>query len=217
MADSMRRDRQDALKKLQHRIEARHARMRPPQDVWFWPERHGVQGFLGTGPLMIVGLNPSKPRRRVRSLPESVKARLWPGTETDRFFYHYLSKQRLANAHITDLFKAKATASEVPLLLYDPRTSERHRRYFKRELAIVRPRAVVALGQQVMDVLRGWGLVVRDGTASWSLRVPGNRPAAVVATVHPAATRWPKRTAERRRRFRRDIGRTRRIIGRRLY
>lgn len=204
--------RQAPLKKLQRRIETRHARMRPPQDVWFWPERHGVRGFLGTGPLMIVGLNPSKPRRRARSLPESVKVRQWPGTETDRFFYQYTSAQRLGNAHITDLFKAKATAVEVPLLLYNPRTAERHRRYFKRELAIVRPRAVVALGQQVMDVLRGWGLVVRDGTASWRLRVPGRRTAAVIVTVHPAATRWPKRTAERRRRFRRDIRRARRLL-----
>jgi hypothetical protein len=54
-----RRDRQRALRKLQGRIKARHARMRPPQGVWFWPVRHGVQGFLGTGPIMVVGLNPA--------------------------------------------------------------------------------------------------------------------------------------------------------------
>jgi len=34
--------------------------MRPPQEVWFWQVRHGVQGFLGTEPIMVVGLNPSK-------------------------------------------------------------------------------------------------------------------------------------------------------------
>lgn len=54
-----RRDRQRALRKLQDRIKARHVRMRPPQDVWFWPLRHNVEGFLGTGPIMIVGLNPA--------------------------------------------------------------------------------------------------------------------------------------------------------------
>ena len=73
-----RRDRQRALRKLQDRIKARHARMRPPQDVWFWPLRHNVQGFLGTGPIMIVGLNPSRPRRRARSQPEADKTRMWP-------------------------------------------------------------------------------------------------------------------------------------------
>lgn len=31
-------------------------------------------------------------------------------------------------------------------------------------------------------------------------------------TVHPAATRWPKRTAKRRRRFSRDILRARRLL-----
>lgn len=54
----------EALTKLQHRIEVRHARMRWPQAVWFWPRWHGVQGFLGTGPVMVVGLNPRTDQAR---------------------------------------------------------------------------------------------------------------------------------------------------------
>jgi hypothetical protein len=37
--------------------------------------------------------------------------------------------------------------SLVPLLFYSPRVSARHRRYFKHEVDIVRPRVGVALGQ----------------------------------------------------------------------
>src|SRR5690242_1061609 len=101
--------------------------------------------------------------------------------------------------------------SLVPLLFYSPRVSARHRRYFKHEVDIVRPRVVVALGQQVLDVLRGWGFVVTDGTA-WKFKVSGKRKATVIATVHPAATRWRQKTLERRRQFRRDIRRARRLL-----
>jgi hypothetical protein len=47
--------------------------------------------------------------------------------------------------------------SLVPLLFYSPRVSARHRRYIKHEVDIIRPRVVVTLGQQVPNVLRGWG------------------------------------------------------------
>ena len=120
-------------------------------------------------------------------------------------------KQGQASAHLTDLIKVRATANDVPLLFYNPRVSVRHRRYFKHEVDIVRPRVMVALGQQVVDVLRGWGFVVPDGTG-WKFKVSGKHKAAVIATVHPAATRWPQKTLERRRRFRRDMRRARRLL-----
>ena len=188
------------LEALKHRIEAKHARMNSTHEVWFWRNRDHVKGFLGTAPVIVAGLNPSKGRRR-------------PGpSETDKFFYRCLRKEGLANSHITDIIKIRAQRKDVPLLLYDPRILRLHRRYFKEEVRIVQPAVVVILGDQVLDVLRGWHFVVPDDHDQWVFKTPGGHKAAVVLTVHPAATRWPKRTAERRVRFRRDIREARRLM-----
>lgn len=178
--------------------------MKPPRDVWFWPERDGVKGFLGTAPLVVAGLNPSKGRPR-------------PGPRaSDLFFYRCLHAERLENVHVTDIIKIRSTGIDVPLLLFDPAISQLHRRYFERELRIVRPAVMVVMGRLTLDVLRGWRFVVRVGPRQWGFQGPGGRKTVVLLTVHPGATRWPKVTAERCARFQRDIKAARRLLEARL-
>lgn len=191
--------RQDDLKALECRIKAEHARMKPLPSVWFWPGSDGVKGFLGTAPVIVAGLNPSKGRRD--SGPH----------ETDKFFYDCLREEGLAEAHVTDIVKVAAVRDDVPLLLYDPTMAQLHREYFEEEVRIVQPVVVVVLGHQVLDVLRGWHFVVPDERKRWVFELPRGRKAEAVLTVHPAATRWPKVTAERRARFRRDVREARQL------
>jgi len=171
--------------------------------VWFWPKQDSVEGFLGTSPVIVAGLNPSlgRPPRRSREKKKS-----------DDFFYGCLRKEGLANAHITDLIKIRATRSDTPPLFYNPRISRLHRRYFRKEVTIIKPAVLVALGRNALEVLRGWSLVVPEGERQWVLKASEERKIPVILTVHPAATVYRKTTEERRRRFREDIRKAHQLL-----
>ncbi|MDQ7842173.1 MAG: hypothetical protein QN141_08445 [Armatimonadota bacterium] len=183
------------LASLKARIEQEHVRMGLLSDVWFWPERDGVKGFLGAAPIIVAGLNPSKGRGRPR---RGLK-------ETDEFFYRCLREEGLVDAHITDVVKIRATKKDAPLLFYNPTILKLHRDYFIREVKIVQPAVVVVVGIDAWNVLRGWNLIAPEGRQEFIFRVSAKSNVAVIRTVHPAATRFPKRTAERRARFRKDV------------
>ncbi len=189
---------ESALEALRDRIEADHPQLKFPSELWFWPEdRSGVRGFLGINQVIVAGLNPSK------------------GTgpsETDKFFYHCLLEEGLGDAHLTDLVKIRATRNDVPLLFYNPSILQLHRGYFAEEVNILLPAVVIALGREVLDVLRGWAFAVPDGRENFAFKLPNGSRAAVILTVHPSATRWPTRTKERRERFIKDIREARRVL-----
>ncbi len=86
------------LVSLKARIERAHARMRLLSNVWFWPVRDRVKGFLGTAPIIVAGLNPSGKGQVRRTHKKKTKP-------TDKFFYSSLRQAGLAGAHITDIIK----------------------------------------------------------------------------------------------------------------
>ncbi|OFX10250.1 MAG: hypothetical protein A2516_08465 [Alphaproteobacteria bacterium RIFOXYD12_FULL_60_8] len=109
---------------------------------WFFPTGdifnnklpgNGVQGFLGTGPLMVVGERPSTGK--------------FSGP-TDFLLYRVLAKFGAANCHLTDVIKSRGKVNEP----YPDKIGP-HRRVFDKELEIVKPHKIIALGQKVHDLL----------------------------------------------------------------
>jgi uracil-DNA glycosylase len=191
------------LEGLRDRIKADHARLKVPSDLWFWPEQEGVMGFLGTARVIVTGSNPSMGRHKTAKTGKH---------KTDNFFYRCLREEGMENAHLTDLVKIRATRTDVPLLFFNPDILQRHRDYFALEARIMQPAVVIALGDYVLDVLRGWGFVTATGPAQFMFKVPDVGETPVIRTVHPAATRWPARTKERQERFRKDVREARRVL-----
>lgn len=205
-----------ALQALRRRIEKEHSSMSPPREVWFWlggdamSSRGGwdpavqvavatVKGFLGTAPVIFAGLMPS------------LREGTWKDYDPDEFFYSSLAEFDLQDAHVTDLFKVRSRVKDVPLIVYDPEMLASHRDRFAEEARIITPAVVVAMGKQVLDVLRGWRFVVGD-TGQYKFEVQGAPQVPVVETVHPSSTRTrdPNKRAERQARFREacaEIGR----------
>jgi hypothetical protein len=91
-----------------------------------------VRGFLGDGDVFFVGDQPS--------------TSAWPVTDRGRrTFYGGLARAGLGNAHLTDLVKARGRASALADGL--PADFEVHVALFREELALLRPRRVVAVGE----------------------------------------------------------------------
>jgi hypothetical protein len=101
-------------------------------DWWRFPEEPGVSGFLGAGEVFFVGDQPS-------TSP-------WPRHHPSRrLFYDGLVAAGLGDAHLTDLIKTRAKASESRTRL--PHDFAQHLALFREELALLRPERVVALGE----------------------------------------------------------------------
>jgi hypothetical protein len=110
-------------------------------EVWFFPERDGVKGWRGTAPIMFVGPNPSTGHF---------------GSRADHFFYKNLADNGFQNAHLTDAFKMRATAEEVPINQQDSLLSGLNRGYIQEEVTIIQPRLLVALSENTYDLLSDW-------------------------------------------------------------
>ncbi len=110
-------------------------------DVWFFPRWNGVQGWCGTADVFFVGSAPNFGR--------------FP-TGADKFLYGDLLENEFENSHVTDLFKTRARNEDVGVLLRDADFVRRHQEYFRRELEILRPRLVVAFGDQTETELKKW-------------------------------------------------------------
>jgi len=147
----------DSTKTSQLELLQNDIRSKMP-DAWLFPTLGNVQGFMGAGEVMFVGERPS--RGTVNSRPFGV-------------LYRLLEKHAVTDAHLTDIIK-------VPGKVRDsyPDDIGPDRMFFDRELAIIKPRLVVAFGQRVYWVLQfalaGTGIPVRQTWHYAYLRWPGN-------------------------------------------
>ena len=106
--------------------------------AWFYPEYEGVKGFLGTQDIFLVGLNPSS-----GTFP----------SKKDKKLYDILKKEGLENIHITDFIKVRAKNKEVPDILKNQELVEEQINFFRREIDILNPKIIIALGLQCKKLL----------------------------------------------------------------
>jgi hypothetical protein len=110
------------LNQLQQRIATE------VNDGWLFPQRRAVSGFLGTGPIVLVGWRPS---------PSP-----FPDDGANKLFYDILTEFGLENAHLTNVVKSRGRKGEL-----DPDDFAAHEEIFWRELEIVSGlNAVVPMG-----------------------------------------------------------------------
>ena len=112
-------------------------------DCWLLPTEEKVRGFLGTDSIVIVGDQPSNspwdkfhPHRRI--------------------YYDTLKKVGASNSHLTDLYKRRGEPSSLKnLSSYQfPKDFSEHLKFFRRELEILKPARVIALGGLAYKLLR---------------------------------------------------------------
>ena len=103
----------------------------PKERWWTFPIQSPVMGFFGTGPLMIVGDQPSTDS--------------WPETHPSRvLLYGTLIELGVPNAHLTDVIKRRGRGSESCKAL--PSDFNRHLEIVRHEIDIVQPERIIALG-----------------------------------------------------------------------
>jgi hypothetical protein len=107
-------------------------------DWWRFPTENFVKGFLGTAPLFIVGDQPSTSQ--------------WNASNPKRrALYDLLPKIDAANAHLTDLYKRRGLSGALKDGL--PEDFQQHINFFRKEIEILRPTRVVALGHHAYQLL----------------------------------------------------------------
>jgi hypothetical protein len=120
-------------------------------DWWRFPDEEVVQGFLGTDPIFIVGIRPSKSE--------------WgPNHPHRRFFYDLLAGIGAANAHLTDIYKRRGHSNDVDV--ESEKDFNDHLLLFRKEIEILRPTRIIAMGVESRNRLR-WHmpeleLIVKD-------------------------------------------------------
>jgi hypothetical protein len=106
---------------------------------WRFPTQGTVQGFLGTGSVFIVGDQPS-------TSP-------WEESHPHRkAFYGNLQKIGIPNAHLTDLYKQRGFSGQLRGGL--PRDFQHHLKILRKEIEIIQPSRIVALGWLAFNLMR---------------------------------------------------------------
>src|SRR3989344_1238546 len=128
---------EEELKKLQQDIYADYGEER----VWFYEssDNHpnleiretGVNGFLGTQNIFLLGLNPSTGK--------------FP-SKRDIKLYQLLKDKNLENIHITDLIKIRAKNEEVKEKLKDEKLVDKQILFLSKELKIIQPKIIFTMG-----------------------------------------------------------------------
>ena len=127
----MKSDKETALVELKESIQKR-------KDWWIFPEELPIRGFMGTGPIFIVGDQPS---------PSP-----WhPGHPNRVAFYSTLKRIGISNAHLTDIYKKRGKPSMLREVI--PDDFEDHVNLLRREIEIVNPKRIVALGELAQKLL----------------------------------------------------------------
>ena len=99
---------------------------------WLFPADGEVKGFLGSSSIFFVGDQPSQSN--------------WGMNHPSRIvFYGALQSLGVGNAHLTDLYKKRGECSELRNGL--PRDFTRHLRFFRREIDLLEPTRIIALGR----------------------------------------------------------------------
>jgi hypothetical protein len=106
------------------------------KEVWFYPPHDGVDGYMGTQDIIFVGLNPA-----TANFPS------WH----DKMYYRNLKTFGFKNAHITDLFKVRATNQEVKDKMSGWDFKEAGK-ILKSEIETIEPRLIVLLGKSVEEI-----------------------------------------------------------------
>ena len=108
------------------------------EEWWRFPSEGAVQGFMGMGRLFVVGDQPS-------TSP-------WEyGHPNRRAFYDLLPRVGAADAHLTDIYKRRGRAGTLRNGL--PVDFGDHVKFFRKELALLKPTRVVALGRDAYRLL----------------------------------------------------------------
>jgi hypothetical protein len=109
------------------------------QDWWRFPAEGPVQGFMGASSVFIVGDQPS-------TSPWEYSNR------NRRVFYDLLPRVGAADAHITDLYKKRGKSGALKKQI--PADFMEHVALFRREVELLRPARVIALGHHSYQLLR---------------------------------------------------------------
>jgi len=124
-------EKKDALFELAENI-------RSHEDWWLFPAQDSIQGFMGTDPIFIVGDQPSNSE--------------WLPSHPNRIaFYEHLQRVGVPNAHLTDLYKKRGKSGTLRAGL--PNDFHDHVSLFRREIEILQPTRIVALGHLAYRLL----------------------------------------------------------------
>ena len=125
------------LEKL--KIEIEQSAENTNLEAWFYQAFSGVKGFFGTDKIILLGLNPSS-----GTFP----------SEKDKLLYETLKAHHLENAHITDFVKVRAKNKDVQNMLQNKELIAKQVKFFIKELDIIRPKAIIAMGFQCEELLK---------------------------------------------------------------
>ncbi|PYR47866.1 MAG: hypothetical protein DMF89_17620 [Acidobacteria bacterium] len=73
-----------------------------------------------------------------------------------RRLYSELKRQGFGRAHLTDVIKERALGRGVEEIERDKGRMERYRRYLQKEIEIIRPHLIVAMGARAYRILTDW-------------------------------------------------------------
>lgn len=117
-------------------LKALYAEILAAENSWTFPSHRGVQGFMGTGPVMIVAERPS--------MAKFDPARVNAGRDAVSLLYDALRRYGGTEAHVTDYIKTRARGGAAWA-----EDLQAEACLFERELDIVGPTRLIALGERV--------------------------------------------------------------------
>jgi hypothetical protein len=105
---------------------------------WHYPSEPQVEGFLGVGPIFIVGDQPS--------------TAAWEYEHPHRrAFYDLLAAEGAGESHLTDIYKRRGPSGELRNGL--PQDFEKHLEIFLAEVSLLNPTIILALGWDAYELL----------------------------------------------------------------
>lgn len=105
---------------------------------WLYPSEPEVEGFLGAGPILIVGDQPS--------------TATWDYEHPHRrAFYDLLAEEGAGSAHLTDVYKRRGPSGELRKGL--PQDFEEHLEFLRAEVNLLNPTTILALGWDAYELL----------------------------------------------------------------
>ena len=108
------------------------------RNCWLYPSEPEVEGFLGAGPIFVVGDQPS--------------TAAWDYEHPHRrAFYDLLAAEGAGSSHLTDIYKRRGPSGELRNGL--PQDFEEHLEIFRAEVSLLNPTTILALGWDAYELL----------------------------------------------------------------